>query len=123
MKRDMELVRKMLLEIEGTRTGSVYDTSTSKLSAWSQDALDEHLLLLHQAGFVTNYQASGEGGMCTALSWQGHDFLDTIRSEPVWRETKRRLGEKGITASIEVIKSLAESVAKQVLDPDAGPGG
>jgi hypothetical protein len=52
---------------------------------------------------------------------QGHDFLDTIRSESVWRETKRRLGEKGITASVEVIKSLAESVAKQVLDPGTGP--
>src|SRR5579872_1195199 len=89
MKRDMDFVRDLLLRIEGGEkefsgkpkvyTGQPLTPEVEKLS--------EHLRLLKQAGYI-DVQAESASGfiMLTGLSWKGHDFLDSVRSEDLGKD-------------------------------------
>lgn len=41
------------------------------------------------------------------LTWEGHDFLDKIRSETVWNKTKETIVKKGLPFVFDVVKELA----------------
>ena len=47
----------------------------------------------------------------TGLTWQGHEFLDAVRNDTVWRKTTALIKEKGGSVPFEVIKALAVKVA------------
>ena len=50
-----------------------------------------------------------------SLTWEGHEYLDAVRSPKVWKEVKKRLSQVGGTAAIATIKALAGSVTSQFL--------
>ena len=47
------------------------------------------------------------------LTWQGHEFLDTITNQTVWNRVMSKLQDKGGSASFEVVKALAIEISKQ----------
>lgn len=48
------------------------------------------------------------------ITWIGHDYLNSIRDFKVWEEVKNRTkGMSGV--ALEIIKSLATDVAKNML--------
>jgi hypothetical protein len=49
------------------------------------------------------------------MTWEGHEFLDSIRDKPTWDKVKGRAAEKGATLSFELIKAIAISYAKSKL--------
>ena len=49
------------------------------------------------------------------LTWEGHEFLDSIRSDTVWTKTKKRFTEKGIDMSFDLVKSVAQVMVKAAL--------
>jgi hypothetical protein len=48
------------------------------------------------------------------LTFQGHEFLDTIREPEVWRRTKEAAGKVG-GAGLELLLAVGKAYAKQVL--------
>ena len=117
MKRDMNLIREILLEIETKQKGS----DRIELQAhtdYSSDELNYHLGLLLQADYIdadadTTYD--GTSYTIRGLTWYGHDFLDSVRSEPVWSSVNKKLSKVGGTAAIELIKYLAVEAAKVIM--------
>lgn len=119
MKRDMDLIRKLLLEIE----------ASSPQEGWSLEVMEPteetariagHLRLLRDAGWIhvvdsRSYVGGREVWLLVRLTWHGHEFLDTIRSENVWAETKRRVTSTVGTVSISVLTEVAKHVAKGLL--------
>ena len=50
------------------------------------------------------------------LSWEGYEFLDTIRSESVWVKTKEHIKEKGFqSVPIELVMTTAIKIAEELL--------
>ena len=104
MKRDFDLLRSLLVELEGE--------SPVDLSSYSQDQLNYHKALLKEAGLVEaiiNYPTSHQTdipdlAMLTRLTWEGHEFLDRARSETTWNSAKKIVTEKGLSLSVEAIK-------------------
>jgi len=45
------------------------------------------------------------------LTWQGYDFLDAVRSDAVWSKTKSTIAATVGSASLEVVKAVAVSIA------------
>ncbi|MDP4026262.1 DUF2513 domain-containing protein [Methylobacterium sp. NEAU 140] len=45
------------------------------------------------------------------LTWRGHEFLDTIRDDEVWAQTKQTAKGAG-TGAIEFVWGIAKEVAK-----------
>ncbi|KVN98184.1 DUF2513 domain-containing protein [Burkholderia ubonensis] len=94
MKRDMDLIRELLLKLEALpmqpRDVAYIYSDVVPVDGYHADQIDYHLQLLEQAGLV---DAGGLGGgdgpgiAFSRLSWAGHDFLDAVRSPDVWDRT------------------------------------
>ena len=114
MKRDDDLIRKLLLECEASEEwlfpmpGLLIDSSKD------EEIKRYHLLLLSDAGFLTK-PASGT----FRLTAQGHDFLDAIRSEDIWKKTKDGAAKIG-GMTLDILKAVAIELFKQKVAEELG---
>lgn len=119
MRRDFDIVRRLLLEVEGYGP-DVVDKTFSELDDDSPEDV-YHALLLVEAGYLDG-KIQGRGGgikviWVDGLTWKGHDFLDAIKDDTIWRRTKDRIVSTVGTASAEVVKAVAEGITKGMLFP------
>jgi hypothetical protein len=111
----MDLIRDLLLEIEETPAGEVYETDNTQLPA-ETEVLQQHFDLLVDAGFIKDPQSEMSGnGFCFGLSWEGHEYLDSIRPMSRWAKIKEKAGGALNTMTLGLIKELGVSYAKQEL--------
>ena len=116
MKRDIECIRDILLIIEKS-DGELASDSISSPN-YNTATRDYHVRLLYEAGWIEGIDATSHDGyslMNMRLTWYGHDFLDSIRDEGVWSNVREKLKAVGGTTTLEVLKALAVSVAKEKL--------
>lgn len=108
MKRDLDRIREILLEIE--------QSSLSDDLHYDGDDDCYQLKLLREAGFVDCDVYEGEEWSVEVrqLTMKGHDFLDTIRDKGVWAQVKRA-AEKARSYTFPLLFPIAESIAKQKL--------
>lgn len=115
MKRDMDLIRAILLRIESDDDVSV-DCEDEKLAF--------HLLLLTEEDFVRGIAVpealTGPPQIQQTMSYvrltaRGHDFLDAIRDETVWRKTQEKVASVGGGVSISILVAIATEFLKQKL--------
>lgn len=50
------------------------------------------------------------------LTFDGHDFLDNIRNDTVWSKVKSQIGRVGENVSFALIKEIAFTTAKSLLE-------
>jgi len=98
MKRDMDLIRLILLAAESHEHGFLYDNPP--IEGYSAEEIGYHVYLMNQAGLVEamveNFdQAPSPGALLMCLTWDGHEFLDTARSPTKWEEAKELLHRAG----------------------------
>jgi hypothetical protein len=112
MKRDMELVRSILQQVESKPPGFSAQWDTG---AHTQDEFFEHVKLLKDAGLLEADVTPIDRGTVIAypkrLTWAGHEFLDSIKNDTVWDKVKETVKEKGGAIPFEVLKALAVKVA------------
>jgi hypothetical protein len=116
MKRDMDLIREILLEVE-KRQGL---TGWLDLQIPSRDTEEVayHVKLLDQAGYLQATDLSSHDGFYWApksLTWEGHEFLDAARNETVWAKAKSFIRENGGSVPLEVVKAFMVQVATSFL--------
>lgn len=93
MKRDMDLIRGLMLKLEALPSGRIVlinaDDVAIQIEGHSPDEAFYHLGLIKNASFI---HSTGSGRMGSiefaGLTWAGHDFLDSVRSPDVWDKTK-----------------------------------
>ncbi len=119
MKRDMDLVRELLLKIEAHDNPSFGDLLDEEAD---EEKLAEHIRLLEAAGFVTGiagHSLNRSYWMDLRLTWEGHDFLDSVRDPQIWEKTKKGAeAAKGFT--VELLKDLAKGFVKKQLEEYTG---
>lgn len=101
MKRDMELVRSILLEISEGHFQLVWSPEDNAEGIKKNHLVAYHLKIMVQAGLLevgveldqTNNYFLTQDPM---LTWIGHDFLDSISNESVWGKAKEVLKSKGL---------------------------
>lgn len=107
MVRDMELVRKIMLNIQaGDFRGGV--------EGYDDDTVNCHKALLAEKGLIEakpHYPSSGRTPpdipdlvMIKRMTWEGHDFIDAIASDTKWEKVKAFLLQAGKDVTIETIK-------------------
>jgi len=115
MKRNLDLVRDILLEIE--QQPDRHTWFSLQFEGVTLQEIDQHLLLLQDAGFIhlTRKTSSNEDTVFAArLTWQGHEFLEAVKSDERWDRLKAAMsGTGGFVA--EVAKDLAISWMKREL--------
>lgn len=103
MKRNMDLVREILLEIEAQPAGKLI-RNVSLPEKWNKEEVVGHLRLIGQAGLDDGKMEFHREAVLIAihgLSNEGHDLLDSIRSEAVWQKTKDRVEEVGGSVALD----------------------
>lgn len=93
MKRDMDLVRALLLFVEsdpkfdGRGAIPCFDAKGLGFEQWSNQEVMYHLDMLLDAGYLTGKRSS-IAPIVSGLSMPGHDFLDSVRDPVIWEKTK-----------------------------------
>ncbi|RMP68437.1 DUF2513 domain-containing protein [Pseudomonas syringae group genomosp. 3] len=120
MKLDKDLVREILLAIEANREDPV---GCITLNLEDRDALEVsyHIMLLHEAGFILGTDSSADEGLewfPKRLTYKGHEFLETVRDEEIWRRTKagaEKAGGVGLGLLMEIGKAYGKEMLKERL--------
>lgn len=91
MKRDFDLIRAILLDFEGRPPGSIPLKFVS--DDYAPEIVSAHLALLIEAGLLsgtTQDQMNGpDHAFPTGLTWDGHDFLYSIKDPNLWEKAKK----------------------------------
>jgi hypothetical protein len=137
MKRDWDLLRKQLTDIEEGRdvlagipdapkwandlTWEAYDALAKEQRA-VEELIAGHLELLIDSGYVEGLQVLrgadnhfAYGLSAPRLTMAGHDLLDTMRSPKIWESIKSTARTKGIELTFDAIKALAGYALKHAL--------
>lgn len=119
MKRDMDLVRKIMLAVEASERP--LDSSLIRIGGYSGETITEHMRLLNEAGLIEGISAYSVEHRLKwielRLTWNGHDFLDAARNESVWVETISEVRRKSGAVPFEVLKGLLMEVAQDSVRP------
>ncbi|WP_180760426.1 DUF2513 domain-containing protein [Vibrio parahaemolyticus] len=116
MKRDMDLARKLMLEVESHPS----HIESIKFPNYSQEEVYYHVALLIDAGLLKgDYMMLKNASMAPAkiyiekLTWEGHEFLDDTRKENVWEVIKADFRDDSLATIKAVAKDLASGLAKK----------
>lgn len=108
MKRDMELVRGLLLLIESNETDQLKLPENIDLHKAAA-----HLKLIEQAGYINasiKYADNKPYFISAKLTWNGHEVLDSIKNDTIWNKTKEVVASKGLelgSVTFSTLKDLA----------------
>jgi hypothetical protein len=126
MKRDMDLVREILLQAEKSESSDI--SVSMSIEGYTEEQIKYHLKLLSDAGFIIPIYTESKhfdmgGGSTMAmvdddprrLTWNAHEFLDNARDETRWNEAKKIAGQKGGSMAFDVIKGVLVQLALQTV--------
>lgn len=116
MKLDHDLVRKIMLYLEDNLTFDKQIMSsqitipefTSEEIQYAVNKLDEAGFLKCKAFKPYKFKAIFE------ITWEGHCFLDNIRDDGVWKNTKQKIS-KLASISLPIVSQVAASYIQMQL--------
>jgi hypothetical protein len=110
MRRDMDLIRKLLLKLE--------DHEPVDLSPYTEEQIGYHVALLVESGLahgqVLSYYPQ-QSGAAHSLTWAGHEFLDAARSQTLWNQAKQRFAQSGVEMTIDTAKAVLAAISLKSL--------
>lgn len=113
MKRDMEIIRSILLNVEADKYpygGPVH------LEGVPDEVCGHHVALLFDAGLAEGRLIKTDmsgivGASIDRLTSAGHDFCDGIRQDTIWKKAQEHILKPGASYGLSV---LVEYVKLQV---------
>lgn len=116
MKRDWELIRRIMFRAEETPNRSL-DSSDLVDAEHDERSVADHVQQLKDAGLVeASVLRSAQDGPVAAqvdrLTWHGHEFLEAIRNDTVWSKTKDAMRKRGGAVTLDIVQSVATAIAK-----------
>jgi hypothetical protein len=125
MKRDLELVRKLLLHLEAKEDDRIEECPD--IAGHDPLQVQYHLLLMDEAGLlrcereVSNSTPSRVVKVYPfSLTWEGHEFLSAARNEALWSRAKSIAVKKAGVLSFELVRALLVSLAKSSVGLGSG---
>ena len=118
MRRDLDLIRMMVLAIEDAPTG--WAPQRLEFEGYTAAQVGYHSHLLIDAGLakghdMTHMQSEGPEAIVTSLTWAGHEFAEAARDESRWRKAVGVVQEKGGSVTIAVLTQLLVTLMKGAL--------
>lgn len=115
MKRDMELVRKILMACEEDEHAII--AGSFQFDEYDDETVGYHNYLLVQAGLVEGSQTTALGdsspsAIIHCLTWKGHEFIEAARDEGRWAKAKKLIQEKAGSATFDVVFGVLTSMIK-----------
>lgn len=121
MKRNFEIIRALLFYFESKDTSEAIENP--QIDCFESRSITYHCRLLYDAGFLRCEPVKSASGdriirvIPFELTWDGHEFLDKIRTDTTWNKIRSYSMNKGLVLSFSVITELAK---KYTLDAMKG---
>ena|ERR1035437_490631 len=117
VKRDMNLIRLLLIQVESEEGEQGPD-----LSGYTKEQIIYHGALLVEAGLVHGTVVDALSGLAGVqmirLTWEGHEFLDAARNEALWKKVAAASLKIGGGLTLPLAKALLAKYAKELLGLD-----
>jgi hypothetical protein len=127
MKRDLNLVREILLRLEPLSATPDQAVSVDigkpplDIPNYTGEQIVYHLHIMHDGGLISyghrGILTPGLGGppgvpfhmpRFNGLRWQGHEFLDDVRDPKTWEATQKKFSKVG-DVSLQVALEIARA--------------
>ena len=116
MTRDMELIRKIILEIQHRND---VRPATMSIDGYDDIVVARHLELLMDANLIEGVKSAPISTphaiiMVKDMTWAGHDFAAAIENDGVWNKIKQAFPAKELaTMPLSVLKSAGVALLEQ----------
>ena len=120
MKRDMDLVRKILIVMADAPTG--YAPNPLRIDGYDEATIGYHTYLMVDGDLITGAdltasQDQSPSSVPATITWQGHEFLEAARESSSWNRAKGLAASAG-NASFKV---LVDALMKIAMDKIQNP--
>lgn len=128
MKLNHDLVRYTMLSIESSKniTGPLEDELLANLSNYGEydrSQIAYTVMKLKEVKYITGDVRWGNNQPAIIspgnLTYEGHKFLDNIRDDGVWKDTKNILS-KFSSVSLTLVSNVAAGVITQIIKHQMG---
>ncbi len=124
MKRDMDLIIKILEYFEEREDTSIIKRFDDIIPGYDKDVVIYHIHRMYEGGLLNAEVLTSTGTPSgrlarvypSGLKWQGHEFLDAMRSKGVAEKVRKKLGDSFSQVPFSVITELALSFCRQQFD-------
>ena len=122
MKRDMDLLRAILLTIESEHDSDKVIMLEPEMLAkdfpnLSNTDLQAHVRLLIGCAYLIPSESRLAGEWLKGITMSGYDFLDSVRDPEMWRRTKETANKVGgwtMKSILEIAMALAADSLKEM---------
>ena len=114
----MNLVRKILFDLSDSEFYS--DMGCPRIEGYSEDQIKHHVFIMRDAGLVRFTEGNEVEGflgktedMQLRLTWEGHEFLEKVRDEKLWKSILDTTKNKTGGLSFDILKALLIAALKK----------
>lgn len=124
MKRDMELVRTLLVHFEEKPDDHL--VKHVEIEGYDTRTIDYHLILLYEANLIEGEPSVSKSSKRVIrvypmrLTWHGHEFLAAARNDSVWRKTMTKIASAIGDVPFTLLKDLLMQTARDNLGMGQG---
>ena len=119
MKRDWDVIRKILTRLEEHNL----DQGSLRLSDFPKNefaSIAYNMELLVEAKIVSGQMAgeitlAPQDFFAERLTWEGHEFLDSIRDDSIWKKIKKEFSQNSISMTFDLVKKVSSGIAISLL--------
>jgi hypothetical protein len=117
MRRDLDLIRRILLHLEeGGEGASPSGWSDFVDAGYEIPQIHYHVRLLHDAGLIEADEIVPGQWWPERMTWAGHEFLDSARNDELWSEVKKRVERGPGTAPFLLFHELLIRMGRERLE-------
>jgi hypothetical protein len=106
MKRDIDLARQLLLDIEARGADCSVSVLRTEANHDAEERIRYHLRLLVDGGYLKEIDRTAGGVPCLRLTDAGHEFIELARNESLWSEAKWVSQERTGGLALAVVRGI-----------------
>ena len=118
MKLNIDCVRDVMIYLENNLELVDYVSGEEIELEYSKDDILYSCSKLIEAGYIDGRSVSDLSGNLnidiTGITWNGHQFLDNVRSNKIWKKTKETTLKIG-SASISFLSNISAQIIANVI--------
>ena len=116
MKRDMDLVRRLLLLVEEQGNDRNDWIEHVSVEGYTEKQVNHHVWLLGDGGYIEFIDLSADDTCYRprCLTWKGSEFIETVRDRDIWERTKS-IAKKVGASSPDVLMQIATKLIQDKL--------
>ncbi len=120
MKREMELVRLILLRAQEHEYG-VLSSDDFEAEGYGERTVAQHFQLMEEGGLIlaklldVPEHGGVQKGRVLRLTWQGQEFADAVQNLSTWSKAKQKVLAAGGALTMQALKLALDEVARATL--------